>query len=259
MTTTTTTTNGWAAFLAEPFAADEIHWKPAVVSGNRCLAIAYIDARAIQDRLDTVLGPEGWSDEYQLLPDGSVVCRLTCRFGELTVTKSDVGSPSEQKDEGDRMKAAFSDALKRAAVKFGIGRYLYRLGGTWADYDAQRKQIAKPPALPSWALPSNGANGISLGAHVAPKLSTDDPEDIRLTPDPAPSKVTDAQALELRHLLREAGADLRKFLDHFKVATIADLPEVDYTRAVRMLQRKKAGAAARNGKADDAAGDNSKP
>ena len=43
----------------------------------------------------------------------------------------DVGAPSEQPDGGDRLKAAFSDALKRAAVKFGIGRYLYRLPQQW--------------------------------------------------------------------------------------------------------------------------------
>ena len=37
------------------------------------------------------------------------------------------------------MKAAFSDALKRAAVKLGVGRYLYRLGGQWVDYDEKAK------------------------------------------------------------------------------------------------------------------------
>jgi hypothetical protein len=63
----------------------------------------------------------GWQDEYECLPDGSVVCRLRLRLGDEWITKMDVGAPSEQPDEGDRRKAAFSDALKRAAVKFGIG------------------------------------------------------------------------------------------------------------------------------------------
>jgi hypothetical protein len=40
------------------------------------------------------------------------------------LTKVDVGGPSEQPDGGDWLKAAFSDALKRAAVKFGVGRHL---------------------------------------------------------------------------------------------------------------------------------------
>ena len=49
------------------------------------------------------------------------------------------------------MKAAFSDALKRAAVKFGVGRYLYRLPAQWLDYDSQKRQFARPPTLPDWA------------------------------------------------------------------------------------------------------------
>jgi len=64
-----------------------------------------------------------------------------------------VGGQSEQPDEGDRRKAAFSDALKRAAVKFGIGRYLYRLPAQWVDYDPRKKQFARTPTLPPEALP----------------------------------------------------------------------------------------------------------
>jgi hypothetical protein len=51
------------------------------------------------------------------------------------------------------MKAAFSDGLKRAAVQFGIGRYLYYLGPIWAAYNPQLKRIASLPELPEWAQP----------------------------------------------------------------------------------------------------------
>jgi hypothetical protein len=108
--------------LAAPFDPAEIRFKPAVVTGNRALALAYVDARAIQNRLDEVLGVDGWQDDYECLPDGSVVCRLRLKIGGEWITKVDVGGPSEQPDGGDRLKAAFSDALKRAAVKFGVGR-----------------------------------------------------------------------------------------------------------------------------------------
>ncbi len=139
--------------LAEPFDPGEVRFKPAVVSGNRAMAIAYVDARVIQDRLDDVLGVAGWQDEYECLPDGGVVCRLRLHLGDQWITKMDVGSPSEQPDEGDRRKASFSDALKRAAVKFGIGRYLYRLPSQWVDYDPQKRQFARTPKLPADALP----------------------------------------------------------------------------------------------------------
>jgi Rad52/22 family double-strand break repair protein len=140
-----------ARSLAAPFDETEVKFKPQAVKGNRALALAYVDVRAIMDRLDHVLGVENWQDDYQLLPDNSVMCRLRLRIGGKWITKMDVGGPSEQPDGGDRLKAAFSDALKRAAVKFGIGRYLYRLPQQWADYDPVKRQFAAPPRLPDWA------------------------------------------------------------------------------------------------------------
>lgn len=140
--------------LREPFPAAEVKWKPIVVKGERALAIAFIDARCVMDRLDDVVGAENWQDHYQTLPNGNVECQLTVRFGTEWITKCDTGCQSDQPDEGDRVKAAYSDALKRAAVKFGIGRYLYGLGrGQWVAYDAQRKQLKDTPLLPPHALP----------------------------------------------------------------------------------------------------------
>jgi hypothetical protein len=109
------------------------------------------------DRLDEVMGIDGWDDSYEVLPSGAVVCTLTLIVGERHMAKMDVGSPSEQPDEGDRTKAAFSDALKRAAVKFGVGRYLYALPKQWCDYDPQKKQFTKTPSLPASALPARTA------------------------------------------------------------------------------------------------------
>lgn len=140
--------------LAAPFDPSEVKFKPQAVSGNRALAIPYVDARVVQDRLDDVLGVPNWQDGYTPLPDGSVICRLQVRLGGEWIAREDVGSPSEQPDEGDRLKAAFSDALKRAAVKFGIGRYLYRQKPQWVDYDPQKRQFVRPPTLPASAPPA---------------------------------------------------------------------------------------------------------
>jgi len=144
-----------AEALAAPFEGREIRWKPKVVSGNRCLPVPYLDARLIIERLDGVLGLGGWQDEYQVLPDGSVLCRLSLRVDGEWITKCDVGGQSKQPDVGDRMKSAVSNALKRAAVKFGVGRYLYRLPSIWVGYDESKKQMVGQPALPPWAQPRN--------------------------------------------------------------------------------------------------------
>lgn len=55
------------------------------------------------------------------------------------------------------MKAAFSDALKRAAVAWGCGRYLYELPSQWVDYDPQKRQLVGTPRLPDWAIPRKQA------------------------------------------------------------------------------------------------------
>jgi hypothetical protein len=127
----------------------------------------------------------GWQDSYRVLPDGSVMCRLRLKIGDQWITKVDVGGQSEQPDGGDRTKAAFSDALKRAAVKFGIGRYLYRLPQLWADYDSHKRQFVRPPALPASALPARpapavkpvkaqpAAKGPKLAAHALPANGAD--------------------------------------------------------------------------------------
>ena len=137
--------------LTAPFPAESVSFKPQTVHGNRALAVPYLDARSIMDRLDEVLGPAGWQDDYEPLQDGSVKCTLRLRIGGDWIAKSDVGCRSDQPDEGDRQKAAFSDALKRTSVKWGIGRYLYRLPKQWLGYDPQRREFTETPALPAWA------------------------------------------------------------------------------------------------------------
>lgn len=135
--------------LGAPFSNSEIRWRPGATSGNRALAIPYVTVRVVLDRLDEVMGIGDWVDAYEVLSDGTVKCRLSLRLNGEWLSKEDVGAPSEQPDEGDRKKAAVSDALKRAAVKWGIARYLGGMPPTWVDYDPQKKQLLKTPAQPA--------------------------------------------------------------------------------------------------------------
>ena len=143
-----------AALLAAPFDPAEIKFKPQSVSGNRALAIPYVDARVVMDRLDDVLGIANWADQYEPLAGGNMKCTLSLRLEGEWISREDVGSESEQPDEGDRCKAAVSDALKRTAVKFGVARYLYRQKPQWVDYDPQKRQFVRPPSLPIVQAPA---------------------------------------------------------------------------------------------------------
>src|SRR3954447_2245595 len=111
------------AALAAPFEAHEVKVRS---QGGRQLH--YITARTAMNRLDDVLGPENWWDEY-VPGQNSVMCKLTLPMPDgATITKADAGGYAGMSDSGDDDKSGFSDAFKRAAAKFGVARYLYRDG-----------------------------------------------------------------------------------------------------------------------------------
>jgi hypothetical protein len=142
------------AALAAPFDPDEV--KVRSQSGRQ---LHYVTARTIMNRLDEVLGPENWWDDFVPL-EHSVICRLTIRLPDGAIlTKSDAGGYAGMADPGDDDKSGFADAFKRAAVKFGVGRYLYRDGipkfarerlKGRGDLEAQAAETA-PPAAPASA------------------------------------------------------------------------------------------------------------
>jgi hypothetical protein len=138
-TAQTTQAIDWRALgleLRAPFAPDQVEWRPQGKTGpgKRVQLVPYIDARAVQDRLDEVVGPGAWAFELEpLVTDGG---ELKVARGRLTlhgVSKDDIGTASTF----DPSKGAASDALKRAAVQWGIGRYLYDLPAVWVTLDEQ--------------------------------------------------------------------------------------------------------------------------
>ena len=128
--------------LAAPFAEDEVDFLPRSSANGKARALPYIDARSVMRRLDAVVGPGNWSFDFDLLSTTGKMVK-----GKLTVlgvTKCDAG---ESNDEGEPLKSAVSDALKRTAVHFGVGRYLYYLPAQWAPYDSQKRRFTETPRL----------------------------------------------------------------------------------------------------------------
>tara|TARA_Y100001963_G_scaffold147955_1_gene225012 strand:- start:913 stop:1518 length:606 start_codon:yes stop_codon:yes gene_type:complete len=126
-------TNQWDT-LAGDLLTEFTDTKSRPVGGGR--TITYIDARQVMTRLDECLGINNWTDEYTVLDlnSGAVECALSIHAYGETVTHRDVGYP-QSATAPDKLKAAYSDALKRAAVKFGIGRHLYADAGdnAWTE------------------------------------------------------------------------------------------------------------------------------
>ncbi|HEU4754909.1 MAG TPA: Rad52/Rad22 family DNA repair protein [Armatimonadota bacterium] len=166
--------------LGAPFPDDEIEFLPRASSGGKALGLPYIDARSVMRRLDAVVGPGNWSFDFDLLsPDGKMVKgRLTV----LGVTKCDAG---EGATEDEVLKSAVSDALKRCAVHFGIGRYLYYLPRVWAPYDAQKRRFTEQPRLdPAAVRHALAICGIGAPAPRPAEVRLQQPE--RRAPEEAP-------------------------------------------------------------------------
>jgi len=143
--------------LSEPFNPSTVKWRVGSTNAKKLnckpweatkgMALAYVDARIVMVRLDDVLGAENWQDKYFETQTGRIMCELSIRISGEWITKSDGAGMTGTEGE----KGAISDAFKRAAVKFGIGRYLYAFPSSWVDL--KNGNIANPPQLPDWALP----------------------------------------------------------------------------------------------------------
>lgn len=90
--------------------------------GSNC--VAYIDARDVQDLLDDVVGAENWQVKYSE-HKGNLFASIGIHVDSdrKFIWKSDCGTESQV----EKQKGEASDAFKRAAVMWGIGRFLYSL------------------------------------------------------------------------------------------------------------------------------------
>lgn len=211
--------------LQKNFSQAQVSWKPQSVKDGKALAVAFIDARDVMTRLDDVVGPGGWQSEFIPVGNNSVECRLKIKMGDEWISKCDVGATSDQPDAGDKMKAAYSDALKRAAVQWGIGRSIYQLPLQWVP--ANGKYLASEPKLPKWYI--DGCQSPIDGS--------------KPTPPPAPEvrvepvvKINQEQMSKIEKFITIAKVDLEAFLKHYKVESVG---QMDFDTANKALAKLK--------------------
>ena len=158
--------------LQEPFAVEDLEWRvqnSGVSNKSKpwAMVVAYVTNRAIQQRLDDVLGFGGWQNQYTPSPDGKgFLCGISIKSEGEWVTKWD----GAENTNIEPLKGGLSNSMKRAAVQFGIGRYLYNLEAKFAvcnivedrrdsknNYAYDKKTNSHidwaSPDLPEWALP----------------------------------------------------------------------------------------------------------
>lgn len=128
--------------LAQPFAPEDLEWRlqTALEEKMRGLAVPFVTNRAIQNRLDEVVGPDNWYNDYKPWhgtgKKESQLCGIAIYFeGRGFITKWDGAEDSDI----EPVKGGLSDSMKRAAVQWGIGRVLYSMDTVWVDIEKRGK------------------------------------------------------------------------------------------------------------------------
>src|SRR3954454_22657836 len=161
--------------LRRPIAAAEVRFKVQAVRwagrgqekvASAAQVVAYIDARTVIARLN-LLFPGAWRAQTDALPlemrltrrnaDGTLVAIRVSDQGEVKADDTlyyrcrlQIGDATfEDVGAGDDPTAAYSDAIKRAAVRAGIGESLYAMDSPWlrigtADGQLRVKRVGKP-------------------------------------------------------------------------------------------------------------------
>lgn len=213
--------------LKRPFPAKAISWRVGATNAEKTqgIALAYIDARDVMHRLDEVFGMD-WQCRYSHA-DKKTICEIGVKVDGEWAWRSNGAGDSDVEAE----KGAISDAFKRAAVMFGVGRYLYSLPNAWVPIKAQGKSYAlvSPPSLPKWATPEgfDEAVGKKERAGVGAILPTDGAADA-LTQEGV-NRVTDL-ATTVRDYMTESRVE-----DAAAVIDMADLSPEEYIVLWKLL------------------------
>lgn len=126
--------------LSAPFSSADIDWRVSATTQDksRGLAVPYVTNRAIQNRLDDTVGVDGWHNDF--VPwkgDQAQLCGISIYFpgSQAWITKWDGADDSDF----ESVKGGLSDSMKRAAVEWGIGRYLYGMTQVWVAIEPRGK------------------------------------------------------------------------------------------------------------------------
>lgn len=124
--------------LSMPFPSTDIEWRVGSTTKDKSkgMCLAYINARVVMDRLDSACGPANWQKRYPVVGD-KTICEIGVRINGEWIWKSDGAGDTDF--EGT--KGGLSDAFKRAAVCWGVGRYLYDMDAPWVALENEGRKI----------------------------------------------------------------------------------------------------------------------
>lgn len=238
--------NDILAKLAAPFPPEVISWRVGSTTGDksRGMALAYIDARDVQDRFNEVCGIH-WQVRHPWAGGSKLACEIGVKVGDEWIWRGDGAGDSDVEAE----KGAFSDSFKRAAVRFGVGRYLYDIDSPWVALKAVGK---------SWAIADNEYERLrkmlagKVTTSLPPRPAHDKPamvppaQPTAMTaavangaPTTAPHIVTQAKAIETELKAADSAHQLDLVMDQHR-ATMKTLPQVTEGYLNKLYERRRA-------------------
>lgn len=186
--------------LSKPFDPSLVSWRVGSTTADKKkgIALAYLDARDVMERLDEVCGT-GWQCRYSHVGERTC-CEISINVDGAWLTRSNGAGDTDVEAE----KGAFSDAFKRAAVLWGVGRYLYGLQSPWVELE---------PAGKSY----------KIATHEYPRLVKllGVPPNVGATQEPTRTPKTETQDFNIDALKQELirfGVDLKKVSDEDELA-----------------------------------------
>ena len=190
--------NKYLEAFGKPFPASDVSWRLQYVNEQRMqgIAVPYLDARAVADRLDEVVGQNRWKDSFTPWHESvsgkktksSQLCTISIYDDELGqwIDKTDGAEDSDI----EAVKGGLSDAFKRAAVKWNIGRYLYSFDTVWVAAEARGNSYIIPESENTKLEKAYNDTVARLFGTSAPKQKTDASKGTTAITPPPPQKQT---------------------------------------------------------------------
>ncbi|WP_051405142.1 Rad52/Rad22 family DNA repair protein [Bacillus cihuensis] len=159
--------------LAAPFKSSEMEWRVQSATENngqiKVLVLPYIDSRAVMNRLDQVLQVNWQTKFFQLTVAGKEAfqCQLSIKIGDEWISRTDGAEASDI----ESVKGGHSNALKRAATQWGIGRYLYDLPSQWVPlFESKQSGKKGTPQYVNGEFKVKGVKKRLTGYFYAPEV-----------------------------------------------------------------------------------------
>ena len=219
------------AALTAFFPPNLIQWRyQRKGENNTGYFVPFIDSRTIMSRLDRVCGPENWKVEYTQvdargielpLPEaiwqqqiakqaeeaarnqrnrrekpptptkGGFLCTLYIRHNGEWIGKTDGADVTDI----EAFKGSLTQGIRRAAVLWGITRYLHAILGQYLpfNYVNGKPTPTQAPIIPAWAIPPEPTKEEINSKPLQEEEEEEEEEKETTTEGAAPQKTTETQ------------------------------------------------------------------